>query len=170
MSKLIKTLLLEALSKLEDNCDNIKVTPEIANEISKYNTVEELFRAGGVSDVALNRAAFGFDESDIETLMPKQLKIKWKDDWENVKWEQEKSGLSKLEYARRINLEEPIDVIYEKDNFYVDDGHHRLFAATVLKKPLNVNLDIHQNPIAKLGTDDYDKYHKCAFKIVKNQK
>jgi len=158
--------IFEAL--LNFNCNQAKITPEIAAEINKFNSDEELLRAGGISGDALDRAAFGFADSDIKTLMPNQLKIKWKDDWENVKWEQARSGLSKIAYAKSIDLSEPIDVVYEKNNFYVDDGHHRLFAAKVLKKPLNVNLEIHQNPIDLLGVPDYDQYHRCAFAKVKN--
>jgi hypothetical protein len=160
------TKIFESLTTFD--CSQAKVTPEIAAEVNKFGSDEELLRAGGISHDALDRAAFGFSESDIKTLIPKQLKIKWKDDWENVKWEQEKSGLSKLEYAKRINLSEPIDVVYEKNHFYVDDGHHRLFAAMILKKPLNVNLEIHQNPILSLGIPDYDQYHRCVFNKIKN--
>jgi hypothetical protein len=161
-------LIFENLTAFD--CSQAKVTPEIAAEVRKYNSDEELLRAGGISHDALDRAAFGFAESDIKTLMPEQLKIKWKEDWIGVKWEQEKSGLSKLQYAKRIDLSEPIDVVYEKNNFYVEDGHHRLFAAKVLKKPLNVNLEIHQNPINELGVPDYDQYHRCVFYKVKNMK
>jgi len=153
---------------LNFDCSKAKVTPEIAAEVSKFNTDEEFLRAGGLSTSALHRAAFGFTDSDIETLIPNQLKIKWKDDWNNVKWEQQQSGLSKIAYANRIDLSEPIDVVYEKNNFYVDDGHHRLFAATILKRPLNVNLEIHQNPIDNLGITDYDQYHRCVFKKIKS--
>ena len=161
--------ILEIFNLLTENidCKNIKITPEIAEEISKFNSDEELLRSGGISIEALDRAAFGFSSSDIKTLMPNQLKIKWKEDWKGVYWEQEKSGLSKLDYAKKINLSEPIDVVYEKNNFYVDDGHHRLFAAKVLKQPLNINLEIRQNPILSLGSNDYDQYHRCAFKLVK---
>lgn len=153
------------------DCSNIVVTKEIADEISKYNSDEELLRAGGISDEALDRAAFGFTESDIKTLMPNQLKIKWKSDWDNVKFEQEeyaRRGVSKIDWAKKIDLSEPIDVVYENGNFYVDDGHHRTYAAKILKKPLNVNLEIKENPFKNLGVYDYDQYHRCAFKYVKN--
>lgn len=77
--------IFEALMNFD--CSQAKVTPEIVAEINKFNSEEELLRAGGISTDALDRAAFGFADSDIKTLMPNQLKIKWKDDWENVKWE-----------------------------------------------------------------------------------
>jgi len=163
--------ILEIFNRLteEHSCKNIKYTEEIANEARKYNSDEELLRAGGFSIESLDRLAFGFADSDVKTLMPNQLKIKWKQDWENVKQEQLNSRLSKLQYAKKINLAEPIDVVYEKGNFYVDDGHHRLFAAKVLNKPLNVNLSIEESPFRHLNYD-YDQYHRCVFNIVKSTK
>lgn len=143
----------------------------MVDEVNRFQTDEEFLRAGGLSNETLDRAAFGFTESDITTLMPKQLKVKWKDDWENVKWEVTKAqekGISKLKWAKSINLEEPIDVVYEKDNFYIDDGHHRTFAASILKHPLNVNLVIEMNPITKLSNLSYDDYHRCLFRQIKN--
>lgn len=161
------------LIKEELNCQfPLKLTQELIDEVNKFNTSEELLRAGGISIETLDRAAFGFSADDIKTLMPNQLNIMWKDDYENVVWQQERSGLSKIEYAKRINLSEPIDVIYEKDKFYVDDGYHRWFAAKTLNKPLNVSLTIKQNPIIKLTGNKmgYDDYHRCLFNQVKNIK
>lgn len=166
--------MLPLLESMENYvCDNIKITPEIANEINKFSSDEELLRSGGISNEALDRAAFGFTEEDIKTLMPNQLKIKWKHDWANVKFEQAeyaRRGMSKIEWAKKINLTEPIDVVFENGNFYVDDGHHRTYAAKILNLPLNVNLEIKDNPFKYLGVLDYDQYHRCAFKIVKNIK
>ena len=161
--------IFEAITKQFD-CSGVIVTQEIADEISKFNSSEELLRAGGISDDALDKAAFGFTKDDIKTLMPNQLKIKWKGDWQGVLWQQReyaKRGMSKVDWAKKINLSEPIDVVYEKGDFYVDDGHHRTYAAKILNKPLNVNLEIRDNPILKLGIPDYDQYHRCAFKKVK---
>ncbi len=105
-----------------------------------------------------------------KTLKPNQLNIKWKDDYENVIYEQNKSGLSKIDWANKINLNEPIDVIFEKNKFFIDDGHHRFYAAKILNKPLNVNLIIKQNPIIYLNKDlSYDDFHRCAFSIFKKQ-
>jgi hypothetical protein len=43
----------------------------------------------------------------------------------------------------KINLSEPIDISYESNGyglkFYLEDGHHRYFAAKTLNKTLNVN-------------------------------
>ena len=94
----------------------------------------------------LDRMAFGFSRNDITRLSPSQLQIKWKDDLDNVIFEQENSGLSKEEWAKRINLLEPIDVIYEDGVFKVDDGHHRYYAALILRVDLNVSLEIKDKP------------------------
>jgi len=163
-----KALFGESKNKINDLCNNIPISQDMVAEVKPYNTSEEFLRSGGFSIDTLDRAAFGFTVDDIKTINPKQLKIKWKDDLENVKFEQEKSGLSKLEYAKKINLSEPIDVVYEKNNFYIDDGHHRYYAAMILKKPLNVSLTIKQNPIIKLGGKlGYDDFHRCVFDRIK---
>lgn len=150
-------------------CPHIKTTPEVVDYINKFNTDEELLRSGGLPTNILDRLAFGFSDEDIKTLNPDQLHVKWHDDMDNVKWEQQKSGLSKLAWAKTINLSEPIDVVFEKNKFYIDDGHHRTYAAKILKQPLNVNLDIRMNPIITLAPKlGYDDFHRCLFKQIKN--
>ena len=169
--KFVRKTLNENNKVKKIKCPYIEITQELINEINKFDTSEQSLRAGGLSIEALDRAAFGFTSEDIKTLMPDKLHIKWTEDWENVKWEQEKSGLSKKAYSKKINLSEPIDVSYEKGKFYVEDGHHRLFAALVLNKPLNVNLDIKDNPLMKLApTLGYDDFHRCIFNQIKSKK
>lgn len=163
----------------ELNCPIIKITPEIIEEVNKFNSSEELLRSGGLSIEALDRAAYGFTSEDIKTLLPEQLNIKWKEDYKGVLFEveyfAEKHNLSfnkaKIIWSEKVNLSEPIEVCYEKDKFWIEDGHHRYFAAKTLKKPLNVNLEIKQNPITKLGGElGYDNFHRCIFNQVKNEK
>lgn len=94
----------------------------------------------------LDRAAFGFSRNDIKTLHPSQLNIKWEDDWGNVIAEQQSSGLSQIEWAKKINLSDPIDVVYENGQFKVDDGYHRYYAAKILGTQLPVNIQIKDKP------------------------
>lgn len=94
----------------------------------------------------IDRLAFGFSRNDIKQLLPNQLQIKWKDDMNAVLQEQKNSGLNPKAWANRISLSEPIDVIYENGVFKVDDGHHRYYAAKILNKPLNINLEIKDKP------------------------
>jgi hypothetical protein len=151
------------------DCPHIKINKETVEYINKFNTDEELLRSGGLPTEILDRLAFGFSDEDIKTINPDQLNIKWHDDMDNVKWEQQKSGLSKVAWAKTINLSEPIDVVFEKNKFYIDDGHHRSYAAKILKQPLNVNLVIKMNPIVALTPNlGYDDFHRCLFKQIKN--
>jgi hypothetical protein len=160
------------------DCQNIKITQEIINEVSKFNTSEELLRSGGISIEALDRAAYGFSFDDIKTITPDKLKVKWKDDYLNVLHEIEhfakKTGLglgtAKKTWSKKVDLSEPIEVTYENGAFYIEDGHHRYYAAKTLNKPLNVELTIKQNPIIVLGGDlSYDDFHRCVFNQVKNK-
>ena len=163
LSKLYENILIEDIG-----CPFIKITKEIENEVKKFNSDEELLKSGGISTEALDRAAFGFSEGDVKSLSPKELDIKWKTDYENVIWEIKKSELNKIQWASKINLNEPIDVVYEKGRFFIDDGHHRYVAAKILNKNLNVNLLIKDNPILKLTpTLNYDEFHRCLFNQVK---
>ena len=172
LKKIIRKILNENFNEKNTiNCIPINLTDEIINEVNKFETSEDLLRSGGISIEALDRAAHGFSSNDIKTLMPNQLNVKWKEDFKNVKFEQEKSGLSNVVWAYKINLSEPIDVSYEKDKFFIEDGHHRFYAAQILNKPLNINLEIKMNPIVKLApTLSYDDFHRCIFKQVKEIK
>ena len=151
------------------NCPHINLTPEVIKFVNQFKSDEDLLRSGGLPNDLLDRLAFGFTDEDIKTLNPNQLHVKWHDDMENVKWEQQQSGLSKIAWAQKIDLSEPIDVVYEKNKFYIDDGHHRTYAAKILKKLLNVNLEIKMNPITQINPNlDYDLFHRCLFNQVKN--
>lgn len=144
----------------------------LKKEALKHNNSESLLRSGGFSDKALGFAAFGFTEESVKTIMPNNLRIKWKNDLENVKFEigllkkkLNNMPLSKImkSWAEKINLNEPIDVVYEKDKFYIEDGHHRYYAAKILNKPLKVKLEIKENPIVKLSNLSYDDFHRDFF-------
>lgn len=152
-----------------ESCKSIRTTSEIQDYLMEFDSDEELLRSGGIPTDMLDRAAFGFDDS-LKQLMPKQLSIKWNDDLENVKWEIKKKGLTDVQFAKNVNLVEPIDVSFDGKSFNIEDGHHRYYAASVLNKPLNVNLEIKANPITALGGDmGYDDFHRCIWKQVHGQ-
>lgn len=140
-------------------------------ELSKFKTDEELLRNGGISIETLDRLANGFSEEDIKTINPNDLKIKWKDDLENVKHQIKNSGLTPKQWALKVDLTEPIDVSFWGDDnheigFYIEDGHHRYTAAKILNKPLNVNLEIKVNPIKTIASNmSYDEFHRYIFKL-----
>lgn len=152
---------------------NSNYIQDLKKELSKYKTDEELLRSGGISIETLDRLAHGFSEEDIKQLNPQDLKIRWKDDLENVKYEIKKSGITPKQWASKINLTEPIDVSYwgdksHKRGFYIEDGHHRYVAAKILNKPLNVNLKIKVNPIKIIASNfGYDDFHRYVYKKFK---
>jgi hypothetical protein len=115
------------------------------------------------SDEELCYETFGFSPYKIKQMHPNSLSIKWKDDLKNVIEEQKNSGLSPQDWARQIDLSEPIDVIYEDGVFKIDDGHHRYYAAKILNKMLNVSIEIKDNPHR---TSVYNAYNK-GFDIPK---
>ena len=174
----IYKILKEYVNENKDlHCPEIKLTEDIIHEVTDFNTSEELLRAGGLTTETLDRAAFGFADEDIKTLMPEQLSIKWKEDYSNVKWEVDKwvkkYGMTMKDWASDIDLSEPIDVSYGKDKnfkkkFFIEDGHHRFYAAKILNKSLNVKLEILINPIEELMPGiGYDNFHRCLFNQVK---
>jgi len=152
-------------------CPHIKLTPEVITLVNNFETDEQFLRAGGLSSEMLDKLAYGFSDSEIKTIDPNKLNIKWKVDYEDVKSEQKRSGLSKIDWAKTINLSEPIDISYEKFKFYVEDGHHRTYAAKILNTLLNVNLEIKMNPVHDLAPNlEYDDLMRCIFKQVKEMK
>lgn len=170
--QIIKTIIREYLVERKRN----NFIDELKYELKKYKTDEELLRNGGIPIEILDRLAFGFSADNITTLTPDQLKIKWKDDLENVIYQINKSGLTPKQWSIKIDLTEPIDVSYWEDKkykrgFYIEDGHHRYMAAKILNKPLNVNLEITINPIKILAPNlNYDEFHRFVFNLFKNNK
>lgn len=178
MEYFIKKLLREALSP-NSGCSEIKLTQDMIDYVSQFDSDEQLLRKGGLPIEILDKAAHGFCESDITSLTTNKLNIMWDDDIDNVKFEianARKKGMSPEEYAKRIDLSEPIDVDYMEDlerglkrGFYIQDGHHRYMAAKILGKPVNVTLKIKINPFKVIGGGmDYDQFHRCLFKQIKN--
>ena len=151
------------------NCVKLPINKEVFDYVNKFETDEQLLRSGGLPSEMLDRLSFGFSADDIIELSPNKLKIKWKEDLSNVKWEVSKSGLSPRVWSSKVDLSTPIDVSYEKGNFYIEDGHHRYFAAKTLGKNLNINLEIRSNPITNICDLSYDDFHRCLFKQIKNE-
>lgn len=168
----VRKLIKEELDRIFSiECPEIAITPQIEEEAEKYKSAEDFLRAGGLSIEALDMAAFGFTEDTIKSISPKDLNIKWEVDYDNVIWEQQKSGKTKQQWASEINLSEPIDVSFSEGKFWIEDGHHRYYAAKILKKLLNVNIEIKENPILKLAPKlSYDDFHRCVYKKVKQLK
>lgn len=157
----------------ESTDPQIRVTDEIKKYVQKFETDEALLRSGGIPIDILDRAAHGFSKEDVKTISPKLLKVRWHDDLESVKWEVEKSGLSKVEWSKNIDLSEPIDVSFMEEEglekgFYIEDGHHRYYAAKTLGHDLNVKLEIKVNPISEISNLGYDEFHRELFRKYKS--
>lgn len=144
---------------------NNKIPEEVRKYVQQFKSDEELLRNGGLPTDMLDRWAFGFDET-MNQITPKELNIKWKEDYKNVLYEIKKSGLSPKVWADRINLSEPIEVSYDGNNFNIEDGHHRYMAAKILNKPLNMELEIKANPIKPISNLDYDSFHRNLWKNI----
>lgn len=168
--------MIKLIEIIKEELNNeIKLNDDVVNFVNKFNSSEELLRSGGIPIDMLDNLAFGFTEDSIKQLNPKDLKIEWKTDIENVKYEIMKSRLSPKKWALKIDLSEPIDVDYKMLNnklgFYIQDGHHRYTAAKILNKPLNVNLEIKHNPIVEIAPNlGYDEFHRIIFNQVKSLK
>lgn len=162
---------IREFARIKNACADVKTSDEMLANARKFATDEQYLRSGGPSFAEMCRAAFGFAEEDVTEIKPGQLNIKWKDDLDNVKYEQEYSKLSPVAYAKKIDLSEPIDVSYEHGKFWIEDGHHRYYAANVLGKTLKVKLEIKQRPLDTLApTMGYDEYCRCVFKKSKETK
>ena len=151
------------------SCLDFLITDQMKEEIKPFSTSEEFLRAGGFSIEALDRAAFGFSDQDIKQLNPNQINIKWKSDMLNPPEKQRVSGLSKMEWAKTMDFSEPVEVSYSKGKFWLEDGHHRYYAAKILNRPLDITLEIKDTPILKLSHGlSYDDYHRKIFNCIKN--
>jgi hypothetical protein len=159
---------LQELAGINSDCNNIKITDEMIKELESFKDFDSFIKRGGFSTEILDKAAFGFSAEDIKTLMPEQLNIRWFDDYENVVWEQKNSKLTPEKWAREINIKDPIEVSFMGGKFYIEDGHHRYYAAKILNKPLNVELEIKDRPIDVIAPNmKYEDFLRCVFNKIK---
>ena len=174
INNILKNLfVVENNMKIYKNLEGIQENKEIGlniliSECQNFNNYKDLLKSGGFNDFGLRLFFYGFTENSVTELYPKDIKIKWKEDLQNVYHEIQYSKLTPKVWSSKINLSEPVDVVFENNNFFLDDGHHRYVAAKTLKKPLNVKLEIRNNPFKLLKTD-YDSFHKMFFEKYKNQ-
>jgi hypothetical protein len=169
ISTLIREVIEESL--VEEGRHKIDYKPLI-DYAKKFNSSEDLLRSGGFPIDLLDRVAFGFSADDIKTLHPKDLTVIWDDDADNVEYEifywESKAGKTRKQWAKEVDLSEPIEVSFDGKNFNIEDGHHRYIAAKELNKKLNVDLTIKARPLeAILGRNyDYDKFHRDIFNMI----
>lgn len=93
----------------------------------------------------LDKLAFGYNDGDIVEIDPSLLVIKYPCDLENPEYCFQKGG---MDWVRSVSLDEPIDVsIGDDGRMYLEDGHHRCFAASKLGKKLQAKVEIKGNPL-----------------------
>ena len=101
----------------------------------------------------LDRMAYGVAEGDRLTLSPAQIGIQYPGDLLNPQDKWAKGGMA---WARSVQFDEPVEVSVGQDGkYWLEDGHHRWFAAGKLGKKLKaVVAKVTGKPIEKLlGTE-----------------
>lgn len=131
----------------------------------------------------LTMMAYGVKDGDIIQLDPKKIKIKYPD-MDNPQDLFNKYG---MKWVRSVKFDEPVKVSLgldgtsRKEDWYLEDGHHRVFAARKLKMPYinaeveRINLKAVEKllgfPLAKKGSkraigetnDDYRGEHRAPY-------
>lgn len=97
--------------------------------------------------------AFDIKMDEPMTIPTKDLKVKYKADMENTK-----SDMKEYFNDKPLSELPPIEVSYEKGNYYIEDGHHRYAYAKQqnIPKVEVIVTDIKDNPITALGFDRID--------------
>ena len=103
----------------------------------------------------LTKLAYGVKSGDIIYLNPEDIKLKYPGDMVNPEYKFEKGGMA---WVKSVSFSEPISVSLgderfpSKEDWYLEDGHHRLFAAKKLKmKKIKAEVkDVNLHAIDKL--------------------
>jgi len=133
--------------------------------IGKIKSIVKSMSSKEIAMYDWDKLAFGFRVGDIITLPISKIRVKYKDDMLNT------SGSMK-DYFKSISYSDlpPIEVSYEKGEFFIEDGHHRyVYAKQLGLKDIPVYIDdIKDNSILALGfngTDDIIKLSTLKEKI-----
>ena len=116
----------------------IKPIQALKDKAREYPTAADFIREF-YTDSWSDEIAFGY-KPGLQEVDPQILNIKWQDDWDNA-WV----------FDAPVEDLPPIDVVYENNKLYVEDGHHRLKTALAQNKPIKIDLTIHQSPFTVLG-------------------
>lgn len=124
--------------------------PSNYNEIlNRFNSVSEI-----VNSEDWDKLAFGYSSGEITNIPTKDLKIKWRQDYENAK---EEIDTGSYKYKDAWDELPPIEVSLEKDKLYIEDGYHRYYYAKKHRIPeIKSEITIKSNPITALGFDSID--------------
>jgi hypothetical protein len=96
----------------------------------------------------LDRMAFGYVSGDELRVAPDDLRIRWPGDLENPANLHRTRGDA---WVDSVDLTDPVDVSVRTDgNLYLEDGHHRYYAARQRGEQLNARVDIEGKPIGRI--------------------
>lgn len=97
----------------------------------------------------LDKMAYGFTSGDVIRVHPNELKVQYQEDLIAAEYEMEKagSGPKQVEWAKKVDLSEPIQIKIKNGEKVIEDGHHRYVAAKKLGKTLKAEVTIEDNPI-----------------------
>lgn len=159
---MIVNIINEEIEKV--HCPVIHKHRKIMKKVREYATFDNFMANGGLTTHDLDKIAFGFSIEDITKLWPSQLGILHKTDLEEVYVEIQKSGESKKKWAKKIDTSKPIDVIFQDGKFWLEDGHHRYVAATILGEELNVVVEMKDDAVKKIDPNlSFNQLMKCIY-------
>lgn len=111
---------------------------------------------------ALDKMAFGYVQDQEITVDPHKLHV-YLSDMENPEYRFAKEGMA---WIRSVDLSEPI-AVSRRDNdtrLWLEDGHHRVFAARLRGEKLTAIVEIKANPVrAILKKQEAEKGSSCEI-------
>jgi hypothetical protein len=162
MNTRIINIINEEIEKV--HCPVIHKHHKIMKKVAEYNTFDDFMDNGGLTQHDLDKIAFGFSIEDVTKLWPSQLGILHKTDLEEVYVQIEKSGESKKHWAKKEDLSKPVEVMFQHGKFWLEDGHHRYVAATILGKELNVVVEMMDDAVKTIDPKlSFKQLMKCIY-------
>lgn len=134
----------ESKAAAKAHIDNWRKRP---NPRKRTYTRAELER---LDPAVLDRMAYGFASGDTRTV-PLSVLVPVADDLENAGYQAGRYKGGPIAWARSVDLSEPIEVRIKGGRWIIHDGHHRYYAAFLLKhKTIRAVVEIEDNSVSKI--------------------
>jgi len=134
----------------------------VHNKVVKHYTEDELI---AMDIEELDTLAFGVTSGQIVSLKPSDINI-YLSDIENPEYKYKKEGMS---WVNSVSFDEPVEVSIKQDGkLYLEDGHHRWFAANKLGKNLKAEITVQANPVKYIL--EHQMINKANYYRVRNGK